>query len=220
MEYDGVTFVVFTLVALSIETLTLFSQYRHVQDDQLESARAEMGEAREENQRLKIYLDRIVKDYRTLQTQFYDITQREETKKSTDPLDDHQENEHELVSLTLGRISREPNRDGENYKTFSRGENHDEQVKKSLSLGLDYTFEASKSDTNETLPNLSSINSFGEPKEEAEETWQRSKALKTMRGGDDEVIMQQNPAKKARVSVRARCDTPTVSIYYVLTCGC
>lgn len=208
----GVTLVVFTLEALSTETVTLFSQHRHVQDDQLESARAEMGEARDENQRLKIYLDRIVKDYRTLQMKFHDITdQQEETKKSTDPVDDHQGSEHhELVSLTLGRISSEPKRDGKSCKTSSQGENHD---KKSLSLGLDCTFEASKSDTNEGLPNLSSVNSFGEPKEEAGEAWQRSKALKTMRGGDDEVIMQQNPAKKARVSVRARCDTPTVSIY-------
>ncbi|KAJ6760553.1 WRKY TRANSCRIPTION FACTOR 61-RELATED [Salix purpurea] len=178
-------------------------------DDQLESARAEMGEARDENQRLKIYLDRIVKDYRALQMKFYDITQQEETKKSTDPVDDHQGTEHhELVSLTLGRISSEPKRDGKSCKTSSQGENHD---KKSLSLGLDCTFEASKSDTNEGLPNLSSVNSFGEPKEEAGEAWQRSKALKTMRGGDDEVIMQQNPAKKARVSVRARCDTPTMN---------
>ncbi|KAJ6293936.1 hypothetical protein OIU76_022082 [Salix suchowensis] len=178
-------------------------------DDQLESARAEMGEARDENQRLKIYLDRIVKDYRALQMKFYDITQQEETKKSTDPVDDHQGIEHhELVSLTLGRISSEPKRDGKSCKTSSQGENHD---KKSLSLGLDCTFEASKSDTNEGLPNLSSVNSFGEPKEEAGEAWQRSKALKTMRGGDDEVIMQQNPAKKARVSVRARCDTPTMN---------
>lgn len=182
------------------------------QDDQLESARAEMGEARKENQRLKIHLDRVVKDYRTLQVQFYDIIQQEETKKSTDTVDDHDQGteEHELVSLTLGRISSEPKRDGKNNKTSSQGKNHDEQVKESLSLGSLCTFEASKSATNETLPNPSPVNSFGEPKEEAGETWPPSKALKTMRGGDDEVP-QQNPAKKARVSVRARCDTPTMN---------
>ena len=184
-----------------------------MQDDQLESARAEMGEVRKENQRLKIYLDRMMKDYRTLQVQFYDIIQQEETKKSTDTVDDHQgTEEHELVSLTLGRISSEPKRDGKNNKTSSQGKNHDEQAKESLSLGSLCTFEASKSGTNETLPNPSPENSFGEPKEEAGETWPPSKVLKTMRGGDDEVP-QQNPAKKARVSVRARCDTPTVSIY-------
>ncbi|KAH8487096.1 hypothetical protein H0E87_025897 [Populus deltoides] len=181
------------------------------QDDQLESARAEMGEVRKENQRLKKHLDRVVKDYRTLQVQFYEIIQQEETKKSTDTVDDHDQGteEHELVSLTLGRISSEPKRDGKNNKTSSQGKNHDEQVKESLSLGSLCTFEASKSATNETLPNPSPENSFGEPKEEAGETWPPSKVLKTMRGGDDEVP-QQNPAKKARVSVRARCDTPTV----------
>ncbi|XP_073260904.1 WRKY transcription factor 72A isoform X2 [Populus alba] len=181
------------------------------QDDQLESARAEMGEVRKENQRLKIYLDRMLKDYRTLQVQFYDAIQQEETKKSTDTVDDHDQGteEHELVSLTLGRISSEPKRDGKNNRTSSQGKNHDEQAKESLSLGSLCTFEASKSGTNETLPNPSPENSFGEPKEEAGETWPPGKVLKTMRGGDDEVP-QQNPAKKARVSVRARCDTPTV----------
>ncbi|KAJ6875309.1 WRKY transcription factor 72A-like isoform X1 [Populus alba x Populus x berolinensis] len=181
------------------------------QDDQLESARAEMGEVRKENQRLKIYLDRMMKDYRTLQVQFYDIIQQEETKKSTDTVDDHDQGteEQELVSLTLGRISSEPKRDGKNNRTSSQGKNHDEQAKESLSLGSLCTFEVSKSGTNETLPNPSPENSFGEPKEEAGETWPPGKVLKTMRGGDDEVP-QQNPAKKARVSVRARCDTPTV----------
>lgn len=182
------------------------------QDDQLESARAEMGEVRKENQRLKIYLDRMMKDYRTLQVQFYDIIQQEETKKSTDTVDDHDQGteEQELVSLTLGRISSEPKRDGKNNRTSSQGKNHDEQAKESLSLGSLCTFEASKSGTNETLPNPSPENSFGEPKEEAGETWPPGKVLKTMRGGDDEVP-QQNPAKKARVSVRARCDTPTMN---------
>lgn len=95
-------------------------------------------------------------------------------------------------------------------RLLAKGKNHDEQAKESLSLGSLCTFEASKSGTNETLPNPSPENSFGEPKEEAGETWPPSKVLKTVRGGDDEVP-QQNPAKKARVSVRARCDTPTMN---------
>lgn len=141
--------------------------------------------------------------------QFYDIIQQEETKKSTEIVDNHQAfEEPEFVSLSLGRVVGEPKKDGKNI-TSSQGKD-DVQVQEGLSLGLDCKFEISKSEANESLPNPSPVNSFEETKEEAGETWPPSKVLKTMQSGDDEVL-KQNPAKKARVSVRARCDTPTVS---------
>ncbi|XP_022737105.1 probable WRKY transcription factor 72 isoform X2 [Durio zibethinus] len=185
------------------------SSSRKEQDDQLESAKAEMGEVREENQRLKMYLNRIMKDYHNLQMQFYDIV-RQDAKNSTATTanNDHQEavEEPELVSLTLGRFSSDSKKDDKN-KTSSQGK-EDERGKEGLSLGLDYKFEASKSDLDdEALPNPSPANSCQEPKEE--ESWPPSKVLKTMRSGDDEAL-QQNPVKKARVCVRARCDTPTM----------
>ncbi|KAJ4824166.1 hypothetical protein Tsubulata_011896 [Turnera subulata] len=181
-------------------------------DDQLESARSEMGEVREENQRLRSNLERIMKDYRNLQKQFHDFVHQEETKKSTITVDDNQTNEEpELVSLSLGRtFSSEFKRDNEKNKSSSEGKDH-EQAKEGLSLGLDCNFEVSNKSEANTTSNPSPANSFEEPKEEAAgETWPPSKALKTMRSGDEEVL-QQNPAKKARVSVRARCDTPTMN---------
>lgn len=67
---------------------------------------------------------------------------------------------------------------------------------------------------NETLPNPSSpVNIFKDkPKEEVEETWPPPKVLKTMPSGGEDEVAQQCPLKKARVCVRMRCDTPTVSM--------
>ncbi|XP_022768346.1 probable WRKY transcription factor 72 [Durio zibethinus] len=184
------------------------SSSRKEQDDQLESAKAEMGEVREENQRLKMYLNRIMKDYQNLQMQFYDIVRPDAKKSTATTNNDHQEVEElELVSLTLGRFSSDSRKD-DKKRTSGQGK-EEERGKEGLSLGLDYKFVASKSDTDdEALPNRSPANSSQEPKEE--ETWPPSKVLKTIRSGDDEAL-QQNPVKKARVCVRARCDTPTMN---------
>lgn len=182
-----------------------------------------MDEVQEENQRLKMYLDRIMRDYQTLQTQFYDIVRQESKKNSTDMSahkDQDQENEEpdHLVSLSLGRFSSDPSKNkdenkSKNASASDHGMEEDKKVKEELSLGLDYKYEGSKSDANESLPlNRSPTNSFEELKEEAGETWPPSKALKIARSGDDE-LLQQNTVKKTRVSVRARCDTPTVSVY-------
>ncbi|XVE54835.1 hypothetical protein DITRI_Ditri03aG0114200 [Diplodiscus trichospermus] len=172
-----------------------------------------MGEVREENQRLKMHLNRIMKDYHNLQMQFYDIV-RQDAKKSaaTTNIYEHKEvEEPELVSLTLGRFSSDSRKDDKN-KASGSGKEEERSLKEGLSLGLDFKLEAAASksdgDDDEPLPNLSPANSCQEAKEE--ETWPPSKVLKTMRSGDDEVL-QQNPAKKARVCVRARCDTPTMN---------
>lgn len=177
-----------------------------------------MGEAREENQRLKKHLDRMVKDYQTLRMRFYDIVQQEGRNK-------HQEIEepdHQFVSLSLGRVV--PSDTKKNEKNIiasnsiqSKDDDDDEKSKEGLSLGLDCKFDLSKSKElgDQSLRNPSPFNSTSEEaKEEAGETWPPggNKALKTMRSTGDDEVSQQNPVKRARVSVRARCDTPTVSI--------
>ncbi|XP_038680571.1 WRKY transcription factor 72B-like [Tripterygium wilfordii] len=190
------------------------------QDDQvLESARAEMGEVREENQRLKMHLDRIMKDYQTLQMQFHNIVQHDQPKKlgSTTNPNHHREIEEsdQLVSLSLGRFSCDAKKDDDDQKKKSPSlekKDHDEQVdyKESLNLGLKCKFEVSKSDASDP-PN----GSFEEEQKDdsADTNPSPSKSLKTAdrsAGGDDEVL-QQNSAKKTRVSVRARCDAPTMN---------
>ncbi|GKV14098.1 hypothetical protein SLEP1_g25017 [Rubroshorea leprosula] len=181
---------------------------RKEQDDQLESAKAAMVEVREENKRLKTRLNQITRDYQNLQMQFYNIVHQEEKKSAEKGDNDHcrEVEEPELISLTLGRSAIDSKKDEKN-KTSNEGKG-----KEGLTLGLDCKFDVSKSDVeNEvSLPNQSPTNSSEDPKEEAVETWPPSKILKTMRNGDDEVL-QQNPIKKTRVCVRARCDTPTMN---------
>nr|XP_019707362.1 probable WRKY transcription factor 72 [Elaeis guineensis] len=178
-------------------------------EDQLKSTKAEMGEVREENEKLKMILARIVKDYQSLQMQFFEIVQQEQEKKpiGTPPVPIEVE-EPELVSLSLGTSSSGHKKE-EKAKTNKSKEN--EQIEEGLSLGLDCKFEGSITGTKEPGSNLSPDNSFEEPKEEEPgEPWPPSKILKHFRNGDEEVS-QQPQVKKARVSVRARCDAPTMN---------
>ncbi|OWM65323.1 hypothetical protein CDL15_Pgr008913 [Punica granatum] len=186
------------------------------QDDQLELARIEMGEVREENERLKLYLERIMKEYKALQIQFFDIAKQEDQKQQatedTDTASAQELEESDLVSLSLGRVSGSSVGKDEKRKSLSGLENKDQKInedREGLALSLDCKFGAAKSGMTESLPNNTSPeNSLEDPKEDAGEP--PSKVLKTMRSGDDEVS-QQHLAKKARVCVRASCDTMTMN---------
>ncbi|XP_072999452.1 WRKY transcription factor 72A-like [Typha latifolia] len=174
------------------------------QESRLESTRAEMGEVREENERLKTFLARIVKDYQSLQLHFNDMVEQEKAKRPMEDSVQDEVDEPGLVSLSLGTSSSGPR------KEEIKSKENCEQIENGLTLGLDCRFEGSSSGTNENLGlNLSPDNSFEETKEE--EGWPPSKVLKNLRNGDDSESSQQPQVKKARVSVRARCDAPTMS---------
>lgn len=158
-----------------------------MQDNLLESTKAKLGEVREENQRLKMYLNKIMKDYQTLQMQFLDIA-KQEAKKSTNLSSAHKTNKEleesdELTSLSLGRTLSDPIKD----KNPRKGPEDEQGYKQGFALGLH--------------------------NKEAGASWPPDKGLKTMRSEENE-FSQQNPVKKARVSVRIRCDTPVVSHSY------
>ncbi|GMH21436.1 hypothetical protein Nepgr_023278 [Nepenthes gracilis] len=191
-----------------------------IQDDELESIKSEMGVAMEENQRLKSNLDRITKDYHALQLKFFEIAQQEpkaalnsaflDSDNNDIRVSEGVEEEDDLVSLSLGRSS---SIDSRNKNASSDGERVKEEV--SLVLGLDCKSETlNKMVAGDTAALISSsVNSFDELKvaEAAWETWPLSKVLKNViRSGEDEVV-QQPSLKKPRVSVRARCDTPTLN---------
>ncbi|KAK7347258.1 hypothetical protein VNO80_21786 [Phaseolus coccineus] len=174
--------------------------------EELESTKAEMGAVREENQRLKRSLNKIMNEYRTLEMQFQDVLkQGTKRNKGNDNQEDTLE-ESDLVSLSLGRV---PNnqRNDEKIKVCKKLKD-DEGFNEDLTLGL---CKSKSGSTTEALPNPSPENSSEVPKEEAGETWPPSKEIqKTIRDTEDEVA-QQNPMKKPRVCVRARCDTPTMN---------
>ena len=83
--------------------------------------------------------------------------------------------------------------------------------------GVNILYRFEPSSTEHMRNNSCSNNSFEKQKEEEPtEIWPPSKILKTMKSGDEEVS-QQSQVKKTRVSIRARCDTPTVSIKILLS---
>lgn len=176
---------------------------------ELESAKSEMGEVREENVRLKTMLERIEKDYKSLQLRFFDILQQgsASSKKSRSRQDFDDENpESDLVSLSLGRRSSTVPITTQSKKDETRSNSGD-----SLSLGLDSS-KFQFSTANVVASSSSPENSTEEGKEEeGGEAWPPSKIQKTTRNDDEEIAQQaSSPVKRARVSVRARCDAPTM----------
>ncbi|KAK2983143.1 hypothetical protein RJ640_007819, partial [Escallonia rubra] len=172
----------------------------HTKDGQLKSAKAEMSAVREENEKLKLVLSKITKDYQLLQMHFEESVQQELPEKSARH---EEEEEPELVFLSLGRCgSSELKKVDSNSKVSKEVD----KVDQGLALGLDSRFDPS--------PNSSPRNSFNESKDkepsQPTETWPHKKRLMTARSEDDDVS-QQNPMKKARVSVRAICNAPTMN---------
>lgn len=160
-----------------------------------------MGEVKEENERLKMMLERVEKDYHSLQLRFFDIHHEDVSKKGlADSSTCHDHETEELVSLCLGRSPMVPKKEAR----IGNSNKLKEDVGPNLTLGLDSKHLLSM----EVVSDLSPTNSSEEPKEvEAEGTNQSAKVINV---NDD--VSDQMPAKRARVSVRARCDTPTVSI--------
>ncbi|TKY65205.1 WRKY transcription factor 72 [Spatholobus suberectus] len=174
-------------------------------EDKFKSAKVEMGEVKKENGRLKMMLERVEKDYHSLQLRFFDILHKDVSKKGVaDSSTSHDETEEpELVSLCLGRSPKEPKKearigDSNKPKEKDGGPN--------LTLGLDSKHLLSM----EVVSDSSPMNSSEEPKEaEAEGTLSPNQSAKMMNVNED--MSDQMPAKRARVSVRARCDTPTMN---------
>lgn len=172
-----------------------------------------MGEVREENERLRMMLQRIEKDYKTLQLRFFDINNRDDHHRHVEETE-----EPELVSLSLGRTSpRESKKDENSSTSLSKnnvGDDENEDLQANLTLGLGTRMQLpTQVIGSDPSPENSSEDHL---KEAAGDAWQpsnkTSSASKTMRNnGDDDINSQQAHAKRARVSVRARCDTPTVS---------
>ncbi|KAI3825665.1 hypothetical protein L1987_07206 [Smallanthus sonchifolius] len=184
-------------------------------EKQFELTKAEMGEVREENQRLRVHLDQIMKEYQTLQKKFQDIIQQQEAASTTElntAINHNNEpqinDESELVSLSLGRTT-----STDLTKKDKRCSIPPTKSAEGLGLGLECgKFEIlSPTTLAESSVNPSPDNSLEEAKGDGGETWTPQKPQTPKRSGDDLEVSQQNPAKKTRVSVRVRCDTPTMN---------
>lgn len=191
-----------------------------MQDDQLESVKAEMCKVRQENERLKAYLDQITMDYQTLQNKFHNSAHHDQLddqapKKFTDQeILEHGEPEFEC-RLSLGRRSspgevKIDDYDKEKSTSTKKVEaatvfNLRDEENGLVKLGLNCKFdEGSFSGPNLSIEDNSRDEVVGE-------TWSPKTSLKTMRSTVNNEVPEQYPAKKARVSVRVRCEAPTVS---------
>ncbi|KAG4403145.1 hypothetical protein AAZX31_01G041500 [Glycine max] len=181
-------------------TSTQWSSRRGM-DQNLESAKGEKGETREENKMLE----------------FYGILHHDKPDDATNAkgvFSHIEENEEsELVSLSLG-ISISKGKPSKNEKMINNGieKREDEDVHKRLVLGLDINLDPVDQDelaANNSTPE----SSFGEGGKEDEPTemWPPSKVSKTMKSEDKSEASPHYQPKKTRVSIRARCDTQTMN---------
>lgn len=170
-----------------------------------------MNKIKLENARLKLLLQQIEKDYTSLQTRFFNICQPDFKKSSGSPTCTHEniadEEESELVSLRLGRSpspseNKKVDKKRSYDKTIEDSPSCNDQSSNGLKLGLDYSTGVSESEfikpSNDPSPGPT------------------SEVVKTVKKCNDESIkkddeVSQPNVKRARVSVRTKCDYPTVS---------
>ncbi|OEL22305.1 putative WRKY transcription factor 72 [Dichanthelium oligosanthes] len=207
----------------SNQASTNSKDHNKVEEDRLASTRAEMGEVREENKRLKTMLSRIVEDYRSLQLHFHDVLQQgQANKKLADPATGAPTSieEPEFVSLSLGTSTSMRKKEEKSSVSEGKGREHSMNIKGGLSLGLsDCKVGATnnariQSDVLTLSPEGTSEESKDDATETAGQQWPPSKTLKNLRSVGAEAEDDIGPlpqAKKARVSVRARCDAPTMN---------
>ncbi|XP_048433890.1 probable WRKY transcription factor 72 isoform X2 [Pyrus x bretschneideri] len=175
-------------------------------ESELDNAKAELGEVMEENARLKMALNHMEKDYHSLQLRFFDILKQQASKKAVN-VAGHRiiEEPEELLSLCLGRSPKEPKNDrettaGSNFTKLAQVDDGEENLKANLTLGLG-SDETSLEEPNKNHAEAGGGEASSPPS---------SKTPKTMRNEDGEPPPQVN-AKRARVSVRTRCDAPTMN---------
>ncbi|KAL1211324.1 putative WRKY transcription factor 72 [Cardamine amara subsp. amara] len=155
---------------------------------ELESAIAEMSEIKEENEKLKLMLEHIEFDYKSLRLKFFEKIQQQSSVK---PVLDQ---EHELVSLSLGRrSSNSPSNKEEKTKIISlRGKEDKELTNAGLTLG----------------PNIVlAKKSHAVSENSSEEAPNKVTRKRSSPSGDADNI----DVKRARVCVRTRCDTLTMN---------
>ncbi|CAN4090677.1 unnamed protein product [Withania somnifera] len=183
-----------------------------LKDDEFKLAIAEVNEVKLENARLKMLLQKIEQDYTSLQTRYFNICQPD-LKRCASPTNTPEniadEEESELVSLRLGRSpSPRESKIVDKKRSYDKTREDYHSCDKSndgLKLGLDYSTGVSELD-------LIKPSNYASPD-------QTSEVVKTMKRADGESVkklvgedeVSQPNVKRARVSVRTKCDYPTIN---------
>ncbi|KMT07123.1 hypothetical protein BVRB_6g154510 [Beta vulgaris subsp. vulgaris] len=193
------------------------SIYNNDQEELLKSAKAKMGEVKEENERLRKLLGQIVKEYQSLEKKISSMERckpSNETNSSSNnnnkkhkEEDDDGNQQPDLISLTLGSWSSCNNNKKQTISDDTLNNKRrkvEDEGGDQLELGLDYrkfqqnpTISASNS-----IKNSSFENSKKEHVKEDENT--------SCKEGDDQESLHQPQVKKTRVCIRSRCDSPTI----------
>ncbi|CAH8391051.1 unnamed protein product [Eruca vesicaria subsp. sativa] len=195
-------------------------EHDHVIRSQLESIRVEMEEAKEENRRLKSSLSRTKKDFEILQTQYNQLmVQHDDSNNKFSPEGHHQDKgniseREELVLLSLGSMTNKEEKGKGLMDETGDGKKIDEH-EKSSDQGLSMRFEY------EDLSNPSEKLEIDHSQEKTTLEVSNNNMIPSENSygfkndGDDhedeEELLPQNLVKKTRVSVRARCETPTMN---------
>nr|XP_016432253.1 PREDICTED: probable WRKY transcription factor 72 [Nicotiana tabacum] len=194
---------------------------KSLKDDEFKSAIAEVNELRLENARLRMLLEQVEEDYNSLQSRVSNISQPEfnQSASPTCTTENIIAEESELVSLRLGRS---PSRIDQFKKDDKK--RHSCHSSDGLKLGLDYNIAVSKSDPIKPNTDPSPDKVLETKTVDARESGPTSEIVKTMRRGDNEVSqpspsvkragddeVSQPNVKRARVSVRTKCDYPTIN---------
>ncbi|XP_010551513.1 PREDICTED: probable WRKY transcription factor 36 [Tarenaya hassleriana] len=184
-------------------------------EEELESARAKVGEVREENKRLKLLLSKILSDYNSLQTHVIGLLgqEREEASgKQLQELEAKYDHNHVDISLCLGSDSdKSKDRECRNKNMVQAKERSEEKLELGLGFGANDRHVIRKRDES----------ALNDPDDEKGENLSPSrKVLKTMTSEDHhqdrEKVFEQHQEqelglKRTRVCVRARCEGPSVN---------
>ncbi|KAL1550991.1 putative WRKY transcription factor 72 [Salvia divinorum] len=177
---------------------TLNTETLSMEEANMTRAKVKMEEVRKENERLKVTLSQIMEDYSSLKEQFNGIADQSKKARNLASMADS-DDESELVCLSLGRFSgpREEKKKMNKTINLENGSNKLDGIELGLnSCRPDNSVEVSR-------------NSLDESKEEGSNDV-RSSAKHSRITGDEEILQQNNPVKKPRVSVRAHCNTQTM----------